>query len=196
MFTIKTLVFLGLSATLTMAGPVTIKRDDVAVPEDKTTHPDPTVALPIDEALFAKIWGDVTYESGTLNETAVSADGGLDSGLTKRADFCYDYTLNNDNVQNWGNSWQASSATTWIPASQWRSWSWNDANIKVCAVNRYIAVWDGTDVKSWEIGWAMKSIGWDCYDSWSNTKGGRITGHGTNGRGVHIYLTDVGFTCW
>ena len=154
---VKSLLLLGLSATMTIAGPIIKARDD-ATPSE-VTFTDPTLAQPIDAALAAKIWADVTMESGTLNGTASAAEGGADNPLAKRADFCYDYSLSNDNVQAWGNAWQNSDATTWVPASQWRSWAWNDANIKVCVVNRYIAVWDGTDVKSWEIGWAMKSIG-------------------------------------
>ncbi|KAK4208032.1 hypothetical protein QBC37DRAFT_487097 [Rhypophila decipiens] len=190
MFNIKSLIILGLSATLTTAGPID-KRDSAPI-----TPTDPTVALAIDPAVAAAIWADVTIDSGLLlNNTSPDSDDAPGPALSKRADFCYDYWLNNDQVQQWGNAWQASSATTWIPSSQWRSWTWDSANLKLCAVNRYIAVWDGTDVSSWELGWAMKAIGWDCYESF-HTKGGRITGHGSNGRGVHIYLTDKNAGCW
>ncbi|KAM7205148.1 hypothetical protein V8F20_003285 [Naviculisporaceae sp. PSN 640] len=182
MFNCKNLIMLTLGITA-IASPISNKRT-----------PDELSLLPSDIAsLDPSIWDNVVVESGFINSTSPSEPP---NPLAKRADFCYSYSLDNNKVQSWGSSWQTSSSTYVIPQLQFRSWSLDAANIKICAVNRYTEAWASTNLASWEIGWAMKAIGGDCIDTFNWSKGGRITGHGTDGRSLHMYLTDVGFWCY
>ncbi|KAM7186374.1 hypothetical protein V8F33_011847 [Rhypophila sp. PSN 637] len=180
MFSLKNLsLLLSLGTTMSLASPVK-RADSELAPND---------LLPFN-------WDNILVESGTLPNITTTPELPVPNPLAKRADFCYDYWLDSNKVQDWGSRWQAASGQTWIPALQWRSWAWSDAGIKICAVNRYQEIWAGTNLADWEVGWAMKAIGGDCVEGFQRTKGGRITGHGTDGRALHMYLTDVGFTCY
>ncbi|KAK3380859.1 hypothetical protein B0H63DRAFT_560687 [Podospora didyma] len=195
----KPFLLLSLGLTSALASPVintpTAKRDIAADVSDD-------IFTLVSANLLPELFAQATFANGTLPSTTNNANAtDLDdaaNNLNKRADFCYQvgYYLAQSDVNNWGNAFQNTAGTFWMPATSWASWNWDSANIKVCAVNRYIAVWDGSSVPYWEIGWAMKAISGDCPDSWYHTRGGRITGHGTNGRGIHIYLTDTSASCY